>query len=252
MSGSVRMRGQGAWLLLMSVCGASALLTPHSLSVAAQDEPHFENPYALKKKKKPATKVKVDPKLVRALNEKIGDCYEQEQNKPLSDQDKALLREFGPQVAQDLGDALSAAGCGFDQRASEKCLSLLEDLACETLAAPIIAEGWDRNITPEARVQVQEYAGMLSRREARCEGRAEEEAAIVTGVRGDRLSALIESQIVIGQCELSADKLPDCETELQNVTCQQILTLNEQGKLQQICPTVFKCMETPPAEGDKK
>ncbi|HTU60744.1 MAG TPA: hypothetical protein VMF89_19965, partial [Polyangiales bacterium] len=155
-------------------------------------------------------------------------------------------------VAQDLGDALGAVGCGFGQRASEKCLSMLEDLECETLAAPIIAEGWDRNITPEARAHVQDYAGMLSRREARCEGRAEDEATIVMGVRGDRLAALIESQIVIGQCELSADKLPDCETVLQNVTCQDVVTLNEQGKLQQVCPTVFKCLETPPAEDEKK
>ena len=252
MTRSVRKRGKGAWLLLMSVCGASTLSTADSLNVAAQDEVRIENPYALKKRKKPASRVKVDPKLVRALNEKIGDCYEKEQDKPLSDQDKALLREFGPQVAQDLGEALSAAGCGFDQRASDKCLSMLDELACETLAAPIIAEGWDRNITPEARVQVQEYAGMLSRREARCEGRAEEEAAIVTGVRGDRLAALIESQIVIGQCELSADKLPDCETLLQNVTCEQILTLNDQGKLQQICPSVLKCVETPPPDESKK
>jgi hypothetical protein len=242
----VRERGKGAWLLLMSVCVASAP------SVAAQDDgPRLENPYALKKKK-PAVKVKVDGQLVRALNEKIAECYAKEQDKPLSDEHKALLREYGPQVAQDLGDALAALGCAFDQRASKKCLSLLEDLSCETLAAPIIAEGWDRNITPEARAQVQEYAGMLSRREARCEGRDQEEAAIVTGVRGDRLAALIESQIVIGQCELSGDKLPDCETVLQDVTCGQIVTLNEQGKLQQVCPIVFKCIETPPPDEAKK
>jgi hypothetical protein len=130
---------------------------------------------------------------------------------------------------------------------------MLDDIECDTLAAPIIAEGWDRNITPEARAQVNEYAGMLSRREARCEGRAEEEAAIVTGIRNDRLAALIEAQIVIGQCELAADKLPDCETELSNVTCQRLMELNELGKMQQICSTVFHCIEAVPEdEGGKK
>lgn len=250
MSQSVRKHRKGAWLLLMSVCAAGAPFMRHSLRAAAQEEPRFDNPYALRKR--PSSKVKVDPKLVRVLNERIGDCYEQEQDKPLSAEDKALLREYGPQVAQDLGDALRALGCELDQHAGKQCLSLLEGISCETLAAPIIAEGWDRNITPEARTHVQEYAGMLSRREARCEGRAEEEAAIVTGVRGDRLAALIESQIVIGQCQLNADKLPDCETLLQSVTCGQILALNEQGKLQQICPTVFKCIETPPPDEGKK
>jgi hypothetical protein len=228
----------------MSVCVTSA---------AAQDgeERLVENHYSLKKKK-PAVKVKVDPALVRALNGRIADCYEREQDKPLSAEDKALLREYGPQVAVELGSALSSSGCAADQPASAQCLKLLDDLECDTLAAPIIAEGWDRNITPEARAQVMEYAGMLSRREARCEGRAGEEAQIVSGVRGDRLAALIESQIVIGQCELSADKLPDCETELSNVTCQQIRELNDAGKLQQICKSVFNCVDTPPLDEVKR
>jgi hypothetical protein len=223
----------------MSVCVASA---------AAQDEPAFENPYALKKKRSAARAIKVDPKLVKALNGRIAECYEQEQNKPLNDEDEALLREYGAQVAHDLSDALAGAGCTIDQRASAACLDLLEDLECETLAAPIVAQGWDRNISPEARLQVQEYAGMLARRESRCEGRAEDEAAMVAGLRSDRLAALIESQIVIGQCELSADKLPDCETELQNVTCQRLMELNEIGQMQQVCKSVYKCVETPPPE----
>jgi hypothetical protein len=229
----------------MSVCVASA---------AAQDEPNFENPYALKKKKPAAqAKIKVDPKLVKALNAKIGECYEDEQHKPLNDEDKAILSEYGAQVAHDLSDALSSLGCAIDQRADKRCLDMLDELACETLAAPIIAEGWDRNISPEARLQVQEYAGLLSRREARCAGRSHEEEAIVTGLRGDRLAALIESQIVIGQCELSADKLPDCETELQNVTCERLMALNEIGQMQQVCKSVYKCLETPPPdEGGKK
>jgi hypothetical protein len=237
-------RSKGVWLLLMSVCVANA---------AAQDEgPIVENHYSLKKKK-PALKIKVDRALVRVLNEKIGACYEREQSKPLSDEDKDLLRQYGPEVANDLADALSAAGCTVDQRATDTCLKMLDDLECDTLAAPIIAQGWDRNITPEARAQVNEYAGMLSRREARCEGRAEEEAAIVMGIRNDRLAALIEAQIVIGQCELSADKLPDCETELSNVTCQRLMELNELGKMQQVCSTVFHCIEAVPEdEGGKK
>lgn len=231
-------------MLLMSVCVASA---------AAQDEPSFENPYALKKKPAADSKIKVDPKLVKALNERIGECYEDEQHKSLDDQDKALLREYGEQVANDLAEVLSTVGCGIDQPAGKRCLDMLDELECKTLAAPIIAEGWDRNISPEARAQVQEYAGMLSRREARCAGRSQEEEAIVTGVRGDRLSALIESQIVIGQCELSADKLPECETELQNVTCERLLALNETGQMQQVCTSVYKCVQTPPPdEGAKK
>jgi hypothetical protein len=237
-------QGKGVWLLLMSVCVASA---------AAQDEPIVENHYALKKKKRPALKVKADPKLVRALNAKIGECYESEQEKPLSEEDKALLREYGSEVVSDLADALSLSGCSLEQRATSNCLKMLDDMECEALAAPIVAQGWDRNLTPEARAQVNEYAGMLSRREARCQDRAEEEAAIVMGLRADRLAALIEAQIVIGQCELTADKLPDCETELQNVTCERMAALNEHGQLQQICTTVLHCIEVvPPDEGTKK
>lgn len=228
------------FLLLMSVCVTSA---------AAQDEPVFENHYSLKKhKKKDGPKIKVDPALVRALNQRIADCYEAEQDKPLSAEDMGLLTQYGPEIANDLAAALSTTGCAVDQRASAQCVKMLGELECETLAAPIIAEGWDRNITPEARAQVNEYAGMLSRREARCEGRADEEAEIVQGVRNDRLAALIESQIVIGQCELSADKLPDCETQLSDATCQRLMELNEVGKLQQICTSVFHCIETPPPD----
>jgi hypothetical protein len=240
-SNFVQRRGKGVWLLLMSVCVTSA---------AAQEEQQLvHNHYSLKKKR-PATKIKADPALVRALNEKIGECYEKEQEKPLSKEDKALLREFGSEVANDLADALSTTGCAVTERANPRCLKMLDELECETLAAPIVAEGWDRNLTPEARAEVTEYAGMLARREGRCAGRAEEEADIVIGVRGDRLAALIEAQIVIGQCELSGDKLPDCETELSNVTCERMAALNETGSLQQVCTSVFHCIEALPPDED--
>jgi hypothetical protein len=246
MSQHVRKQGKGAWLLLMSVCVTSA--------AAQDDEAIVQNPYALKKKKRPAVTVKADPALVRALNAKIGECYEREQDKPLSQEDKALLREYGSEVVSDLASALSSAGCSLEQRANATCLKMLDAMECSALAEPIVAEGWDRNLTPEARDHVTEYAGMLSRREARCQDRAEEEAAIVMGVRGDRLALLIEAQIVIGQCELTADKLPECETELQNVTCERIASLNEVGQLQQVCGTVFHCIEAPPPadEGPRK
>lgn len=245
MSHSLRKRPNGTFLLLMSVCVAA----PIARSATAQDEPVVINPYDLKRAKKAAPKLKVDPVLVRALSTKVAECYEREQKAPINEEDKALLKEYGAQVVQDLADALATTGCGVGERASKRCLEALDDLECDALAAPIVAAGWDRNLTPEARAHVTDYAGMLSRREARCAGRAEEEAAIVQGIRGDRLALLIEAQLVIGQCELHPENLPDCETVLQNATCQHLSALSEIGALQKVCSTVLKCVDAPEVDG---
>ena len=124
----------------------------------------------------------------------------------------------------------------------------MADLDCKKLAEPIIAAGWDRNLTPQARTQVADYAGMLARREAHCTGHEAEEAQIITGVRSDRLATLIESQIVIGQCQLFPELLPACAGELDHTTCDRIMSFNDRGELQQICK-VLKC--TAPAQGQK-
>lgn len=223
-------RVRSAMLLLMSVCVAPA---------AAQNVPSSGSPYA-RKRAAPRAQIKVDAALVRTVREKIADCYEREQHAALSNEDQALLREFGADVVRELEAGLSGTGCVLGQRASESCLERVAELDCAQLAAPIVTAGWDRNLSPEARTQVADYAGMLARREARCTGYEAEDAQIVTGVRGDRLATLIESQIVIGQCQLFPERLIACDGELENSSCERVMALNERGELQQACK-VLEC-----------
>jgi hypothetical protein len=229
-------RCRSAMLLLMSVCVAPA---------AAQNVPIAGDPYA-RKRAAPRAQLKVDAALVRAVRDKIADCYEREQRAALSSEDQALLREFGADVVRELEGGLASTGCVLGQRASESCLERVADLDCAQLAEPIVAAGWDRNLSPQARTQVADYAGMLARREARCTGYEAEDAQVVTGVRGDRLATLIESQIVIGQCQLFSDRLIACAGELENTSCERIMALNERGELQQACK-VLECTAPPKA-----
>jgi hypothetical protein len=228
-------RARDVLLLLVSMCVAPA---------AAQQVPTGDNPYA-RKRAKPLANVKVDPALERAVREKVTDCYEQEQRQALSKEDAELLRVYGADVVRELADALAGAGCVVGQRAGESCVERVEAMDCEKLAAPIVKAGWDRNLSPQARTQVADYAGMLARREARCSGYEAEDSQLITGVRSDRLATLIESQIVIGQCQLFPERLAACASELDGMTCQHIMALNEKGALQQICK-VLEC--TNPAE----
>jgi hypothetical protein len=223
-------------LVLTSLCVAP---------LAAQDVQLGDSPYA-RKRAKPRVKSAVDGALVRAVRAKIADCYEREQHEPLSKEDAELLRGYGADVVRELEAGLSGTGCVLAARASEQCLAAVADLDCAQLAKPIVAAGWDRNLTPQARTQVADYAGMLARREARCTGHAAEEAQIITGVRSDRLATLIEAQIVIGQCQLFPERLAACAGELENTSCERIMSFNERGELQQICK-VLEC--TVPAQG---
>jgi hypothetical protein len=224
--------GKRVALLLIAVCAVPA---------AAQDVPVIAgNPYA-RKRAEAGPKIKVDPVLVHAVVDKVVDCYRREQEAPMSKEDAGLLREYGADVVRELAAGFAETGCTVGERASPTCLEQLVDLDCAKLAEPIVAAGWDRNLAPQARVQVADYAGMLARREGRCGGNEGEEAQIVTGVRGDRLATLIESQIVSGQCELFPDRLTKCADELENVSCERIMALNERGELQMAC-NVLHCV----------
>jgi hypothetical protein len=216
--------------------------------LVAQDVPLGASPYA-RKRQRPQERPAVDAALVRAVHDKIADCYEREQREALSKEDDALLRAYGAEVVRELEAGLSGTGCVLGARASERCLTAVADLDCAKLAEPIVAAGWDRNLTAEARTQVADYAGMLARREARCSGHEAEDAQVITGVRTDRLATLIESQIVIGQCQLFPERLPACAGELEHASCDRIMTLNERGELQQICK-VLEC--TAPAQGKRQ
>src|SRR5262249_43426927 len=145
------------------------------------------NAYA-RKRAKPFANVAVDATLVRAVRDKVVACYEDEQGAAPGEEDLALLREYGADVVRELADGLAGTGCAVGERASERCLERLGELECAKLAEPIVAAGWDRYLSPQARIQVADYASMLARRELRCSGRDAEEAQIVGGVRRDRLA----------------------------------------------------------------
>jgi hypothetical protein len=217
----------------MSLCVASA---------AAQEvrEVSLSNPYA-KPKPKSESKVNVHASLARAVVEKVSKCYRAEQGKPLAQEERALLEEFRSDVTRDLEPALSALGCRLDKPVAASCSTALDALACERLAAPIVEAGWDRNLTPEAKAQVAEYARALAAREGTCSPQDPEQVSSVLGLRTDRLAVLVEAEIVIGKCELVPGKLAECEAQLARAECEDMARLSEQGQLTHLCSSLLRC-----------
>lgn len=232
------------WLMLSLFALPCAVSYGASLA-AADDVPSFQNPYA---KAKPAAAQKVHSAVASAVGTKVAECYRAEQQKPLDPEQQALLAEYAADVVRDLSPALLPLGCALDRPISSACQNALDAISCEALAEPIIAAGWDRNLTPEAKAKVASYASSLAARESACEGRAPEEAAIVQGIQADRLAALVESEIVIGKCELISTEASRCDAELAAARCEELVRLKEEGQLTHLCRSLLRCtdMAAPP------
>jgi len=231
---------RGGFLLVTSLCAASAL---------AEDTPKSGNPYALPTKKAPQPVLKLDPALVTAVRAKVEECLRVEQDAPVTAEDRKLLDDFSTEVASDLSAGLKFTSCHLDKPATPRCVQDVASLDCGMLAEPIVAAGWDRNLTPEAKAKVRAYAVALAKREGTCQGRQAEESA-VGSVRSDQLSVLIESEILVGKCQLAPDKQADCEAQLADSSCDDIASLNNQGKLTQFCSDLYTCTDVPVPDRD--
>ena len=113
------------------------------------------------------------------------------------------------------------------------------------LAEPIVAAGWDRTLAPDAKAKVRAYATLLIARLSSCAGLGAEEAFVTEGVRIDQLSMLLESEIVIGRCEMRVDRLEQCEEMLRASSCETLLSVHSRGEIQQFCDEVTLCTDTP-------
>jgi len=235
----------GAGWLMLSLFALPCALSYRASLAAADDVPSFQNPYA---RATPEAALEVHGSITSAVSTKVAECYSAEQDKPLDADQHALLAEYAGDVARAVAPALTPLGCALGKPISTTCKSALAALSCETLAEPIVAAGWDRNLTPEAKAKVAGYASALAARESACEGRAAEEAAIVQGVVADRLAALVESEIVMGKCELIAAEASACDAELAAASCQDLRQLKEQGQLTHLCRSLLRCkdMAAPP------
>ena len=210
----------------------------------AQETPGLENPYQLQKRKpdpeRKALAARVEKALSRALVAKVAQCYQSEQGAKLGAEDQALLSAFGSELVLDLSSGLAQTSCK-PEAASAECLKQLAALDCKRLAQPILSAGWDRHLTQAAKVQVAGYAEALARRDTQCKGYAADEGAIVFEVSRDRLAALVEMQIVTGQCQLFPDKLAACKAHVQEASCKEIADKNQHGELSQLCEEMFPC-----------
>jgi hypothetical protein len=229
----------GAGWLMLSLFALPCALSYRASLAAADDVPSFQNPYA---RAKPAAAL-VHGSVTSAVSAKVAECFRAEQQKPLDADQHALLAEYGVDVARELAPAITPLGCALDAPISAACKSALSALSCDTLAEPIVAAGWDRNLSPEAKAKVVNYAAALAARDGACEGRAAEEAAIVQGVVADRLAALLESEIVMGKCELIAAEASACNAELAAASCQDLRQLKEQGQLTHLCRSLLHCTD---------
>ncbi len=233
-----------AWLGYLLLGATSAL---------AQDIEVVDNPYALKKKQpkeQEAPSAPVDEALVTALGKRIEECYRVEQGTAMTPADRELLKAAGAEVVRDLAGVLRYSTCEIDKPASARCLQDLAAMDCATLAEPIVAAGWDRNLTPAAKEKVTAYAKAIALREAACAGMAGEEAAIVSEIRSDKLSILIEAQIVIGQCMLRPDKHTACYEQLTDTSCEEVANLTNLGEAHKLCSDLLVCSDTPSAGPD--
>ena len=214
----------------------------------AQDIEVVDNPYALKKKppkEEQAPLAPVDKALVTALGKRIEQCYQAEQGAPMNEADRQLLKSAGVEVARELSSALRFSSCDIDKPASPRCLQDLAAMECSTLADPIVSAGWDRNLTPAAKEKIAAYAEAIAQREAACVGMDAAERAIVSEIRADKLSILIEANIVIGQCMLRPDKHTECYAELAKMDCDDVAKLQNEGESHKLCSDLLVCTDTP-------
>lgn len=211
-------------------------------SAAADEIGAVPNPYARPRK---TAKRNVHSSLASAVSGKIANCYRAEQGAELDAEQLALLTEYAADVVRDLASALEPLGCALDERMSAACTYSLDALSCEALAQPIIDAGWDRNLTPEAKAKMRAYAAALAAREAACEGRAADEAAIVQEIGASRLSALLESEIVMGKCELLPEEASACDAQIASANCGTLMQLKEEGQLTHLCSSLLRCTDAP-------
>lgn len=227
---------QGGWLAVLSLCAASAL---------AEDAPLVENVYVLPKKKDEKPKAPVDPKLQKSVGKKVVECYEAEQKAKMSEEDIKLIEASGKDLVHDLAPALYYTSCELEKPASDRCLQDVANMDCASLAEPIISEGWDRHLTPEAKKQVRDYATVLATREGACRGYAAEEAKIVNEIRVDKLSILIEAQIVMGKCQMLPEKQAQCAADVASESCEDFQKLSNTGAVETFCDELFICKDVP-------
>lgn len=226
-----------SWLIAFGVLSAATALA---------EDVHYENPYAMKKGRAKDEAVEhVDPAFAKTLVVKLAACYREEQERPVSVEERALLDAYGKDLARELAPAFTALGCAIGKPASAACAQLLDTLSCETLAQPIIAAGWDRHLPAEAKQQVASYAKLLAAREATCSGRAADEQAIIGGIQVDKLRVLIEAAIVTGRCELMGEQQAACAQKLGTFGCGQLASMSERGELIQACDKLLRCRELP-------
>ncbi len=217
-----------------------------AMTAVADDTPNLPNPYALPKKAGAAIDTRrLDGALVRGVADKVLECLATEQGAPVDDEDRDLVKDFGSAIVRDLASALKYTSCDLAKAATPKCLETVSTLDCASFAEPIVAAGWDRNLSKQARAQVLAYAKALALKEASCNGLTGEEAAIITGVRADKLAVLIESEIVIGKCTMLPDQQTACDEQLADTECDNFAEIHGRGELTSLCTDLYECSDVP-------
>ncbi len=238
---------KAAWLSLFCLCSMSA-----QADDVAPDIEVVDNPYSLKNlKKKQGPKepeIPLHAALVSAVVSRIEECYKLEQKEAMNEADRKLLKASGQEAVRELAPAFRFSSCDIEKPPTERCLTDMTTMDCAILAEPIIAAGYDRNLTPAQKAKVRAYATALAKRESTCNNFDKDEAAIRDEIRVDKLGILIEAQIVMGQCQILPEEQAPCEAELVSMSCDEVLATSNRGEVQKLCPDFLICTDTPKVE----
>jgi hypothetical protein len=201
----------------------------------------------------PAKKPKVDAALVSAFVVKVGLCYRAEVGKPLSETDRTLLHEFGPELVVQFASALNDTGCDAHQPPSEACVQHIDQLDCDTLAEVVRNNGWDRAPSPEMEAAIDRYTTELSMRYLACQAGNEIDVE-VHKIRAEYLSHSASVQIAMllttGQCTLNMEQLEPCLTRMASHNiCPGVLEHAKHSRLPRFCSEFLDCSAEPALVG---
>jgi hypothetical protein len=181
-----------------------------------------------------------------ALSSVLVRCMEQEAGS-VTTEERALVAEFGPELATELASATAPLACGAGKLAEPSCADAVRALRCEQLATPLLAAGYDKLAEQRIDPALREYARALAERSVGCAlGSDKDEAAqIATDVMASRLEVALGSAALMGSCRVRSEASARCATTVRQTPCEELLGGSDERVVAQsligLCAELLSC-----------
>ena len=251
-------RPLGCALILLLLCHlpsgaqdagpAPAAPTPANSTIVKQFQQNLQL-VPDKAKKAPA----IDPRLLSWLVSKLTVCYQAEVGRVLRPEDRALLVEYAPELAQQFREAFRGTPCEIGPSLTPACMTALDKLDCEPFAKVVRTNGWDRAPSPEMQAAIAKYTTELGARYLSCRAGANydpEEARVRAEYIAHSTALQVAMLLTTGQCTLAMEKLDAClESVAASDACKPINERAKQSQLPRFCDEFVDCSAEPALVG---